>query len=116
VSIAVPADSRGTYKPVTVIPAKIHYFTRSPVPYAMKHIGVYGINGYRFIQDSILCHNFPFPMGSNCYITEQEDLEQLNWINAGITVTGLYVPRESAGTVIDTQADYDSYCKTLEQK
>ncbi len=91
---------------------RCYYFTRSPIPYAMKHIGVYGINGSNLINDIIKnwCHA---DFVNQSYIAEQENLEQLNWLSAGYSISASYIPRESAGTAIDTQADYDNYCKSL---
>lgn len=89
-----------------------YYFTRSPVPYAMKHVGIYGLNSSSLIRD-IADGRLRIFDGPPCYIAEQENLEQLNWIAAGYTISASYIRREQAGVAIDTQADYDNYCNTV---
>jgi CMP-2-keto-3-deoxyoctulosonic acid synthetase len=87
-----------------------YYFTRSPVPYAMKHIGIYGLNSSSLMRD-IADNRISF--SDNSYIAEQENLEQLNWISKGYTISASYIRREQAGTAIDTQVDYDNYCNQV---
>lgn len=92
------------------VSGQCYYFTRSPVPYAMKHIGIYGLNSSTLIND-IAHGNISF--SDNSYIAEQENLEQLNWISKGYTISASYIRREQAGIAIDTQSDYDNYCNQV---
>lgn len=94
---------------------QVFYFTREFIPYAMKHIGIYGLNSLPLMRDIV---NYSSPLGiynfsQNHFLAEKEDLEQLNWIGRGIIMHASYIRREQAGTAIDTQLDYDNYLKLL---
>ena len=92
------------------------YFSRAPIPYTRHakpqgspigygHIGLYAYTRAALIRFSKLN---PSPL------EQQEGLEQLRALEAGMSIEMIQVTKESVS--IDTQADYDWALKAVENR
>ena len=82
-------------------PAKALYFSRTPLPGAMQHIGVYA---FRRTMLQAICDG---PKGP---LSELENLEQLAWMEAFWRISVVKVPEPTIG--IDTAEDLERFRAT----
>jgi len=71
------AADEDTVKVVAAENGRALYFTREPIRWAARHVGVYAFSRYMPEKLATL---------KPCHLSERESLEQLEWLNAGIGV------------------------------
>jgi len=106
VTLACPASEQEATDPNTVKVVRRHdglalYFSRSRIPYAgqaLRHIGIYAF-ARRFFGVRRRCERSAF---------DGERLEQLAWLEAGLTIGVVQLPYPDGGG-IDVRADYDRF-------
>jgi len=77
------------------------YFSRSPIPHGGPHFVHLGIYGF---APNMLAHCAALPVGR---LETLEKLEQLRWVEAGVTIGMVSVNCESGPGSVDTLADLE---------